>query len=181
MNRISEITKRDIFDLFHDRMDIEEFFDTKRITYLYFGRLEEMEFLKRLYELENMPSSDSRYPNAERDSAEVTRIRFQPVTAYETAVSIDALCNTYSEIIDRKKAEPLLADLLFILDFLCIHPFSNGNGRMIRLLTLLLLYRHGYMVGKYISIESLIEKTKNNYYATLEQSTKCWHEGENDF
>lgn len=117
----------------------------------------------------------------ETDSAEVTRIRFQPVVAYETTVSIDALCNTYSEIIDRKKAEPLLADLLFILDFLCIHPFSDGNGRMSRLLTLLLLYRHGYMVGKYISIESLIEKTKDNYYATLEQSTKCWHEGENDF
>jgi Fic family protein len=117
----------------------------------------------------------------ETDSAGAKRIRFQPVAAYETEVSIDALCNTYNEIISRKKAEPLLADLLFILDFLCIHPFIDGNGRMSRLLTLLLLYRHGYMVGKYISIESLIEKTKDNYYATLEQSSRRWHEGENDF
>ncbi|MEY8352769.1 Fic family protein [Lachnospiraceae bacterium 54-53] len=117
----------------------------------------------------------------EKDSAGVKKVRFQPVPAYETAASIDALCNTYNEITGRKKAEPLLVDLLFVLDFLCIHPFNDGNGRMSRLLTLLLLYRHGYMVGKYISIESLIEKTKDNYYSTLKKSSDHWHEGENDF
>ena len=73
-----------------------------------------------------------------------------------------------------------MADMLFILDFLCIHPFNDGNGRMSRLLTLLLLYRHDYMVGKYISIEALIEKTKSNYYAALEKSSEHWHEGKND-
>ncbi len=116
----------------------------------------------------------------ETDAAGVKRVRFQPVPAYETAASVDALCNAYNEIVGRKKAEPLLVDMLFILDFLCIHPFNDGNGRISRLLTLLLLYRHGYMVGKYISIESLIEKTKDNYYAALKQSSEHWHEGKND-
>lgn len=116
----------------------------------------------------------------ETDADGVKRVRFQPVPAFETAASLEALCNTYNEITDRQKAEPLLADILFILDFLCIHPFNDGNGRMSRLLTLLLLYRHDYMVGKYISIESLIEKTKSNYYATLKQSSEHWHEGKND-
>lgn len=102
------------------------------------------------------------------------------MSAYETATSIDELCLTYNEAIGRQKAEPLLIDILFILDFLCIHPFNDGNGRMSRLLTLLLLYRHGYLVGKYISIESLIEKTKDHYYLTLQQSSEHWHEGEND-
>lgn len=78
-------------------------------------------------------------------AAEVKRVRFQPVPAYETAALIDALCNVYNEIVGKQKAEPLLVDILFILDFLCIHPFNDGNGRMSRLLTLLLLYCHGYM------------------------------------
>ena len=116
----------------------------------------------------------------ETDAAGTKRVRFQPVAAFETAASVEALCNTYNEISDRKKAEPLLVDILFILDFLCIHPFNDGNGRMSRLLTLLLLYRHGYMVGKYISIESLIEKTKDRYYAALKQSSEHWHEEKND-
>ena len=116
----------------------------------------------------------------EIDAAGVKRIRFQPVPAYETAASVDALCIAYNEAVGKKKAEPLLVDILFILDFLCIHPFNDGNGRMSRLLTLLLLYRHDYMVGKYISIESLIEKTKDSYYSTLQQSSEHWHEGKND-
>jgi len=70
---------------------------------------------------------------------------------------------------------------MFILDFLCIHPFGDGNGRISRLLTLLLLYRAGYIVGKYISLEKLIEQTKASYYDTLEESSKNWHEGNNDY
>lgn len=116
----------------------------------------------------------------ETDAAEIKRIRFQHVSAYETATAVDALCNTYNEVVGRQKAEQLLVDILFILDFLCIHPFNDGNGRMSRLLTLLLLYRHGYMVGKYTSIESLIEQTKDGYYFTLQQSSEHWHEGNND-
>jgi Fic family protein len=70
---------------------------------------------------------------------------------------------------------------MFILDFLCIHPFGDGNGRISRLLTLLLLFRAGYIVGKYISLEKLIEQTKASYYDTLEESSKNWHEGNNDY
>jgi len=70
---------------------------------------------------------------------------------------------------------------MFILDFLCIHPFNDGNGRMSRLLTLLLLYKSGYIVGKYISIELLIEKTKDTYYEALQDSSLGWHEDENQY
>ncbi|MBR2944112.1 MAG: Fic family protein, partial [Clostridia bacterium] len=70
---------------------------------------------------------------------------------------------------------------MFILDFLCIHPFSDGNGRMSRLLTLLLLYRAGYIVGKYVSIEKMIEQTKETYYEALQNSSAYWHEDENDY
>ena len=70
---------------------------------------------------------------------------------------------------------------MFVLDFLCIHPFNDGNGRMSRLLTLLLLYRSGYIVGKYISIEKVIEQSKETYYETLQQSSFRWHENENDY
>lgn len=79
------------------------------------------------------------------------------------------------------KADPLLIIPMFILDFLCIHPFNDGNGRMSRLLTLLLFYRSGYIVGKYISIEKLIEKTKETYYEALQLSSVDWHKGTNDY
>ena len=77
--------------------------------------------------------------------------------------------------------DPLLVIPMFILDFLCIHPFNDGNGRMSRLLTLLLLYRSGYIVGKYISIEKEIERSKETYYETLQQSSYNWHEEKNDY
>ena len=70
---------------------------------------------------------------------------------------------------------------MFILDFLCIHPFNDGNGRMSRLLTLLLFYKAGYIVGKYVSMEMLIEKTKETYYEALQASSTGWHEGENSY
>lgn len=116
----------------------------------------------------------------EIDATSQKHVRFQPVPVYETSPSIEAMCRAYHEAIGMQKAEPLLIDFNFILDFLCIHPFNDGNGRMSRLLTLLLLYQHGYVVGKYISIESLIEKTKDGYYQALKQSSIQWHDGAND-
>ena len=80
-----------------------------------------------------------------------------------------------------EQIDPLILIPMFILDFLCVHPFNDGNGRMSRLLTLLLLYRAGYIVGKYISIEKLIEKTKESYYDCLHLSSAKWHENENDY
>lgn len=109
------------------------------------------------------------------------RVRFQPVSAWETPEAIDNLCNAFQSVIDDPELDPLLLIPMFILDFLCIHPFSDGNGRMSRLMTLLLLYRSGYIVGKYISIEKLIADTKETYYEALQESSENWHEGNNDY
>ena len=109
------------------------------------------------------------------------RVRFQPVSAWETPQAIDNLCNAFQSVIDDPELDPLLLIPMFILDFLCIHPFSDGNGRMSRLMTLLLLYRSGYIVGKYISIEKLIADTKETYYEALQESSENWHEENNDY
>jgi Fic family protein len=109
------------------------------------------------------------------------RVRFQPVPAWETTEAMDALCNALQEASTDPELDPLLLMPMFILDFLCIHPFNDGNGRMSRLLTLLLLYRSGYFVGKYISIERLIADSKETYYEVLQESSTGWHEGENDY
>ncbi len=109
------------------------------------------------------------------------RVRFRPATAFETPELIENLCNQFLREVDRSEVDPLLLIPMFVLDFLCIHPFNDGNGRMSRLLTLLLLYRAGYIVGKYISIEMLIEKTKDTYYDALQASSTGWHDGANDY
>ena len=108
-------------------------------------------------------------------------VRFKPVPAWETAEAMEALCKAFDDAMGTGKIEPLILIPMFVLDFLCIHPFKDGNGRMSRLLTLLLLYRSGYLVGKYISIEKLIETTKESYYECLQQSSKGWHENANDY
>lgn len=118
---------------------------------------------------------------AEEDNEGNRFIRFQPIPAWETPKSIEALCDAFDDAIARNGADPLLIIPMFILDFLCIHPFNDGNGRMSRLLTLLLLYRAGYIVGKYISIEKVIETTKDTYYEALQSSSQGWHEEENDY
>ncbi len=109
------------------------------------------------------------------------RVRFEPVPAWETAEAMDALCAALQDALADPELDPLLLIPMFILDFLCIHPFNDGNGRMSRLLTLLLLYRSGYIVGKYISVEKLIADSKESYYEALRDSSDGWHEGENDY
>ena len=118
---------------------------------------------------------------AEEDNEGNRFVRFQPIPAWETPDSIEALCDAFDDAIARNEADPLLIIPMFILDFLCIHPFNDGNRRMSRLLTLLLLYRAGYIVGKYISIEKVIETTKDTYYEALQSSSQGWHEEENDY
>lgn len=108
-------------------------------------------------------------------------VRFVPVPAYLIQDTMEELCNQFIESMKRRTVDPLILIPVFILDFLCIHPFSDGNGRMSRLLTLLLLYQNTYIVGKYISIEMMIEKTKASYYETLRLSSIGWHENENDY
>lgn len=109
------------------------------------------------------------------------KVRFQPVPAFLCEQAVDDLCKAYQRAVDNGVYDPLLLTMMFVLDFLCIHPFSDGNGRMSRLLTLLLLYRCGFIVGKYISVEMLIEKSKEQYYETLKESSMGWHENENSY
>lgn len=105
---------------------------------------------------------------------------FKPLEPYETPAAIDAICEKYQEALDKELVDELILIPCFLLDFLCIHPFNDGNGRMSRLLTLLLLYRSGYMVGQYVSIEKAIADTKDAYYDALQKSDLGWHEGTND-
>ena len=117
---------------------------------------------------------------AEVDSVGNQKIRFQPIEAWVTPEAMANMCNAYNDAVNDG-IDPLILMPMFILDFLCIHPFNDGNGRMSRLLTLLLLYKSGFIVGKYISIEKLIEKSKDTYYEALQASSYGWHENENDY
>ena len=105
---------------------------------------------------------------------------FTPTAPYETPGAMRDICDAFNFAVGEGKVDPLLIIPVFIHDFLCIHPFIDGNGRMSRLLTTLLLYRSGYEIGRYISLESKIEKTKESYYDALEESQNGWHEGEDD-
>lgn len=130
-------------------------------------------------------SIGGRYKNTQNVIAETApdgtqTVRFMPLDPYETPGAIDAICESFNQVIDSCVIDPLVLIPIFINDFLCIHPFNDGNGRMSRLLTTLLLYRCGYVVGRYISIESKIEKTKSKYYDVLEQCGIDWHEGNNN-
>lgn len=108
-------------------------------------------------------------------------IRFTPVAPYETPAAVEAICDSYACTQALEAIDPLILIPVFICDFLCIHPFNDGNGRMSRLLTLLLLYQNGFEVGKYISVEKEIEKTKDVYYDVLEGADFGWHEEKNDY
>lgn len=118
---------------------------------------------------------------AEIDAMGNETVRFLPVEAWETPQAADDLCAAFENALKDGEVDPLIIIPMSILDFLCIHPFSDGNGRMSRLLTLLLLYQAGYTVGKYISIEKIIEQSKETYYETLRQSSVGWHKNESDY
>ena len=107
------------------------------------------------------------------------KVRFQPVSSFETENYFNKMVEAYNKAVKENIPALILIPVL-IHDFLCIHPFDDGNGRMSRLLTLLLLYKFGYFVGRYISIEMLIEDSKESYYEELKRSSEKWHTGEND-
>lgn len=125
------------------------------------------------------------FKNSQNVIAEVHKdgtqsIRFMPLAPYETPRAIDMICEQFNKALATEIIDPLILIPIFINDFLCIHPFNDGNGRMSRLLTTLLLYRCGFVVGRYISLEKKIEQHKEQYYDVLEQSGIGWHEGKND-
>lgn len=116
----------------------------------------------------------------ERHPDGTKRVRFKPVSAHLTPSWMDGLVNNYKEAITTSQLDPLIVLPLATLDFLCIHPFLDGNGRMSRLLSLMVLYHFDYQVGRYISLERIFEESKESYYETLEESSKAWHQGKHD-
>ena len=138
-----------------------------------------------LYKFSNLAIGGS-FKNSDNIIAEelpdgTKRVRFQPVPAWETSEAMDTLCGAFRDALADSELDSLILIPMFILDFLCIHPFNDGNGRMSRLMTLLLLYQSGYFVGKYISIERLIADSKETYYEVLQESSAEWHEGTNEY
>ncbi len=118
---------------------------------------------------------------AETDAEGYRKVRFIPVLAFQTAEAVEEMCNQFLEAWEENRINRLILIPMFVLDFLCIHPFNDGNGRMSRLLTLLMFYKAGYIVGKYVSMEMLIERTKETYYEALQLSSTGWHENENNY
>lgn len=114
------------------------------------------------------------YPNGHVETI------FIPLSPIETLKVLDKICEEYNRVIGNLEVEPLIAIPVFVHDFLCIHPFNDGNGSMSRLLTTLLLYRNGFYVGKYISLEAKIAKHKDLYYNALGNSQNGWHECKED-
>ena len=132
-----------------------------------------------LYRYMPQPGGDWKATNndiIERHPDGSSRIRFRPVAAHLTPMAMADLISRYRTALDQHLADPLVLVPLAILDFLCIHPFPDGNGRMARLLTLQLLYHFDYAVGRFISLERIFEESKESYYETLEASSQGWHE-----
>ena len=132
-----------------------------------------------------MPQAGGQWKATNNDIVEkhpdgTVRVRFRPVPAHLTSMAMADLVEMYRAANDRHLADPLVLIPLSVLDFLCIHPFPDGNGRVARLVTLLLLYQCDYAVGRYISLERIFEESKESYYETLEASSQGWHEGQHD-
>lgn len=133
----------------------------------------------------DMPQEDGRWKATNNDIIErhpdgASRLRFQPVAAHLTPMAMTGLAGRYATALDQHLAAPLVLVPLAMLDFLCIHPFPDGNGRMSRLLTLLLLYHFDYAVGRYISLERIFEDTKEGSRNTFEASSQGWHQGQHN-
>jgi Fic family protein len=111
---------------------------------------------------------------------EAPRVRFRTLAFKEVPGAVEEMCLLYRHALDQQHVPPLVAVAALVLDFLCVHPFRDGNGRVSRLLTVLALYHHGFEVPRYISLERLIEESKEDYYAVLQDSSTGWHEGEHD-
>ena len=108
------------------------------------------------------------------------RVRFRTAPAAEAEAAVEEICLSYRHALDQERVPPLLAAAALVFDFLCIHPFRDGNGRLSRLLTLLALEQLGYEVGRYVSLERLIEESREDYYDVLHRSSEGWHEGRHD-
>ncbi len=158
---------------------IHESFDTIPITRNYILQLHKIMYSYMNNPMAGQTKNVQNYISASYPDGH-TKILFTPPAPYETPEALDRICEEYNRVIGNYEIEPLIAIPVFIHDFLCIHPFNDGNGRMSRLLTTLLLYRSGFYVGKYISLETKIAKNKDLYYEALGHSQDGWHEGNED-
>lgn len=164
---------RDVLNIIH------ESFDAIPITQNYILQLHKILYSHMNNPMAGKTKSVQNYISATYPDGHA-EILFTPLSPYDTPEALDKICEEYNRVIGNMEVEPLIAIPIFIHDFLCIHPFNDGNGRMSRLLTTLLLYRSGFYVGKYISLEAKIAKNKDLYYEALGQSQRGWHEGAED-
>ena len=164
---------RDVLNIIH------ESFDAIPITQNYILQLHKILYSHMNNPMAGRTKSVQNYISVTYPDGHV-EILFTPLAPYETPEALDRICEEYNRVIGNMEVEPLIAIPVFIHDFLCIHPFNDGNGRMSRLLTTLLLYRSGFYVGKYISLEAKIAKNKDLYYDALGQAQTGWHEGTED-
>ena len=161
---------RDVLNIIH------ESFDAIPITQNYILQLHKILYSHMNNPMAGRTKSVQNYISATYPDGHVETL-FTPLAPYDTPQALDRICEEYNRVIGNMEVEPLIAIPIFIHDFLCIHPFNDGNGRMSRLLTTLLLYRNGFYVGKYISLEAKIAKNKDLYYDALGQAQIGWHEG----
>lgn len=161
---------RDVLNIIH------ESFDAIPITQNYILQLHKILYSHMSNPMAGKTKSVQNYISATYPDGR-TETLFTPLDPFETPGALDQICGEFNRVIGNNEVEPLIAIPVFIHDFLCIHPFNDGNGRMSRLLTTLLLYRSGFYVGKYISLEAKIAKNKDLYYDALGQSQHGWHDG----
>lgn len=164
---------RDVLNIIH------ESFDAIPITQGYILQLHKIMYSHMNNPMAGRTKNNQNYISATYPDGH-TEILFTPLAPYETPAALDRICTEYNRVIGNFEIEPLIAIPIFIHDFLCIHPFNDGNERMSRLLTTLLLYRNGFYVGKYISMEAKIAQNKDLYYKALNQAQIGWHEGTED-
>ena len=164
---------RDVLDIIHENFDV-----------IPISRNYILQMHKILYSHMNNPLAgktknvqnyiSATYPDGHSE------ILFTPLSPFETPGALDLICDEYNRVIGNSEVEPIIMLPIFIHDFLCIHPFNDGNGRLSRLLTTLLLYKNGFYVGRYISLESLIARDKAAYYEALNKAGVNWHDGNED-
>ena len=164
---------RDVLNIIH------ESFDAIPITPNYILQLHKILYSHMNNPMAGRTKSVQNYISATYPDGTMQTL-FTPLDPFETPEALVCICNEFNRVIGNYELEPLIAIPIFVHDFLCIHPFNDGNGRMSRLLTTLLLYRSGFYVGKYISLESKIAKNKDLYYASLRESQYGWHDGKED-
>jgi len=187
--RINEIVNQNSAPLNHNEAEIAGYRDALALIHENFDSLDIRERdILRLHEimLSYSPVNGGQYKRndnliMETDDNSARRVRFSPTPADETAETMEQLILAYMDARSNYNINPLLLIPCLILDFLCIHPFADGNGRMSRLLSLLLLYKNGFDAGKFISLEEQINKTKTGYYEALKASSENWHDGKNSY